>query len=195
MLYYFSPESSSLISEIYYDEESCVLTVHFLKGYYLPYQTHVGVSLKCFLNFGEVKSVGSYYLNFINKKFKIMADKKRPKTINECSGKVRYLECSMDVTKIRKDWLIQGEKGGVYLNFKFRMLPNGEVDRFGNLAMLTQKVPADIVKAEKDLDKDQKTSGPILGNACEFEPFKPEGTPGDDSGEKVTEEAMDDLPF
>lgn len=190
MQWYIDTERSSFIKEVYYEDDTQELTVHFKYGQCLIF---CGVPLHIFTPFGEVESVGKYYLAFIKPKYTIMTD--RPKTRNQCSDdKKRYIKMSLDVTKVNNKWFIEGEKG-TYLNITLSMLPNGELDRYGNLGMVTQDVPKVIRDKEKDLPKDKKSVGAILGNGAEFEPIVPEGTPGSDTGKLVSEEAMDDLPF
>lgn len=188
---------SSLVQEIYYDDETLELTVHFHK-YYVPYNIHLNVPLHTFQSFGEVKSIGRFYLEFVKPKYKlkteIMSDKKRPETVNQCSDQKRFIKISINVRKINRNWIVPGETGD-YLNITLQMLPNGDLDRFGNLGMITQDVPQVIVKQEKDLPKEQRSNGEILGNGAEFARKKPEGTPGAESDELISADAIDDLPF
>ncbi len=92
-----------------------------------------------------------------------MADeKKRPKGKNQASDKKRFIQGRINVKDINKDYLFVG-KDGVYLDFTLQMLPDGELDGFENLGMLTQDVPYELRKKDKDL------RGPILGNMRENE--------------------------
>lgn len=189
---------SSLISKIEFDDELGHLTVYF-RSYYLYSSTHEGVRMKEFEEFAKQVSIGKFYLDFIKPNFKqvnqrFMA-KERPKTINKASDDVRYLDISIDVQKIIKEWIYAGEKGS-YLHLRLRMLPDGKVDNNGNLGFVSQKMPKDVREARKAQGMEgNDLRGPILGNACEFEPFKNEGQPGSESGERISEEGMDDLPF
>lgn len=122
--------------------------------------------------------------------------KERPKTQNQSSDEVRWIDISIDVRKIEKKWIFAGEKGD-YLHLSMRMQPDGEVDAYGNLGMITQKVPKEIYEKEVKLPKEKKTKGPILGNACEFVKAgheEREGDPGAEVG-KLGGVVADDLPF
>lgn len=190
MIWYIETGKSSFIKEVYYDDEKLELTVVFTPK--LDPVVHTGVPLHMFTPFGEVSSVGKYYLEFIKPKYTIMADKL--KTMNQCSDKDRYIQLVIDVNKVNNKWFFVGEKG-TYLHMTLIMKPNGEIDKYGNLGMITQRVPSEIVKKEKDLPKDKKSRGEILGNASELVPKDYEGTPGVESGKLIKEEQMDDLPF
>lgn len=70
------------------------------------------------------------------------------------------IHCSIDVTKIDKSRLIEGKKGGKYLNFSVLSNRNGP-DKYGNTHMVTQ----DVTKEER-LDG---VKGAILGNGKEWD--------------------------
>ena len=72
-----------------------------------------------------------------------------------------YIKIKIDVSKIKKDWLIPGVKG-VYAELTLQMLPDGEVDGYENLGMITQDVPKKVYMEDKTV------KGPILGNAAEL---------------------------
>ena len=183
---------SSLIQEVSYDREEQMLVIKF-RDYYVLQFAYCDVPIKVFSDFITSKSLGKYYLRYIKNKFKTLKDStmaERPKTTNKSSDQKRFIKISIDVTKIKKDWLFQGEKG-TYLNITLGMLPDGETDNYGNLGMITQDVPKEV------FSKDRAAKGPILGNAAEFEP-KPavfEGQPGQEAGKMMSDDSMDDLPF
>lgn len=214
MVHYTKIENSSLISEVYYDDLCKELTVVF-KKYYVPFYIYENVSLVIFKGFSEVKSVGKFYLNMVKDKFTIKnktmtktktaapVAKDRPKTVNNSSDEKRFIKLNIDVTKINKDWLVVGEKG-TYLNITLAMLPDGELDGYGNLGMITQDVPKSIFENERTVPSDKKTRGSILGNAAEFQRrnFDEAGQPGSNAGKtmgnipkKDADDADDDLPF
>lgn len=196
---------SSLISKIEYDEDEKLLSVYFRK-YYRPSSTHAGVFKNHFEEFAKQPSIGKYYLNYIKPNFtqiqnnKTMADKKRPKTKNLASNSKRYLKISIDVRKINKEWLFEGKDTSTYLNVTLHMLPDGTLDKYGNLGMITQDVPKEIYEAaekeQKGMGKEIK--GNILGNAAELDWSEYSGAqPGVENGivGHYSDEAVDDLPF
>lgn len=71
----------------------------------------------------------------------------------------------INVDAINQAWLFKGEKGR-YLDFT--MFYNEEQDQYQNNGMIVQSVPTEVYKKEKDLPKDKRSSGAILGNAKEF---------------------------
>jgi len=81
------------------------------------------------------------------------------------------IKCSLNVQAINKDKLIQGKKG-IYLNCTLIETPNSE---FGDYMIVE-----DVSKEERE----SGVKGTILGNGKVFS-----------SGEKVSEEAKNDLPF
>lgn len=200
MVYHLDASTSSLLDEVYYDDANEELTVVF-KKYYVSHLEYVEVPFKVFDNFSQAKSFGKFYLSIVKPNFKIkqdtMADK--PKGVNRASKEKRFIQCRIDVTKIKKEWLFVGEKG-VYLDFTLSMLPDGEVDKFENLGMITQAVPKDVYKSEVKLPADKRSRGEILGNATEFERKGAEGAPGSGQGTLMAETKdsdgiSDDLPF
>jgi len=189
---------SGLISKLEYDLESKIMSVS------LRYKTHaleyVDVPFNSFEEMSFSESIGKYYLNNIKSKFKLrkMSDKKMPKGINIAKDEVRWIDISIDVQKILKEWLVAGEKG-TYLNMKLRMLPDGQVDQYECLGFITQTVPKEVYNAA---EKEKKGSGRdiknvILGNAKELQwgERDTEGLPGQQSGNLVGDEPVDDLPF
>ena len=206
--YYFSmislPDTNStLIKEVEWDEENNELHIIFHDKYYIKEETYLDFDYEWLDMFSTSPSLGKFYLRFIKSQFKlkprIMAE--RPKTTNKSSDQKRFIDISIDVTKINNDWLFVGEKG-TYLHMTLAMMPDGEIDNFGNLGMITQKVPKKVYEAELKLPKNQKQRGAILGNAAEFERKGMEGMPGAEEGEMVgnksekeKEEIKDDLPF
>lgn len=202
-MYLIPDTQSSLIREIEYDEDNLLLYVRFQPKYYLDELCYKEVDFDYFIAFSEANSLGKFYLRLIKPNFKIkpsiMADK--PKTINQSSDQFRWIDISINVKKINKKWIFAGEKGD-WLHLSMRMQPDGEVDSYGNLGMITQKVPKKIYEAEIKVPKDKKTRGNILGNACEFERQSVEGDPGEESGEMLgdmkeseADKVSDDLPF
>jgi len=179
---------SSLVKQIDYDDVSEILTVHLTFGkrsYYCEEQY--------FQEFIQTQSKGRFYQLFITKNFK-MAD--RPKTKNLASDSKRFIKMSINVKKLNKAWFHVADSGEVYANLTLQMLPNGELDRYGNLGMITQDVPKKIYEAEKDLPKNQKSQGEILGNGAELD-WTPAGamTPGSETGNLAGNDIVDDLPF
>lgn len=180
MSYYvkLEPLDSQLIEEFEYDEDTQELRIKF-KKYYVDQMVYTEVPLNYFMAFSEATSFGRFYLQMIKPNFSLkkqnMADK--------------VIKIKIDVTKINKDWLYQGEKG-VYLNFT--ALYNEDQDSYGNNGMAVQDVPTEIYK------KDKTVKGVILGNLKEFEKSKADGenTPGKESGKiGVKDDIADDLPF
>lgn len=202
---------SSLISHFTWNEDK-ELTFYFRK-YYTDKITYKDVLYQMVEELQLAPSVGKFYLQYIKPYFKqktnnAMADVLTNvrgegwNKINKASSEVRYLDASISVGKglINKDWLRTLENGDIMLDLKIRLMPDGTVDKYGNLAMISQKVPKFITDAEKDLPNEQKSRGNILGNACEFEP-KPKVTSGAGSTDgtygasKADQAWKDDLPF
>ncbi len=170
---------SSLISQIYWNDESEELTVVFRK-FYVPYFIHCGVTRKDYNKFIVAESQGNYYLSYIKNKFKIMD---APKGINVAKNSKRFINIRIDVTKINKNLIFAGAKGN-YLDLCLHMLPDGEVDKYENLGFITQSKP-----------KDSKEETAILGNARENEwaGGGAEASPGAELSGTVAPD--DDLPF
>lgn len=195
---YISKERSSLIHRIEYNEDTLLLYVYV--NYSKNPFVYEGVHRNHFLEFTQQKSIGRYYLNYIKPNFlqvktNFMAE--RPKTKNKASAEVRWIDMSINVREIKKEWITPGEKGD-YLNFKLRMLPDGETDKYGNLGMLVQSVPSQLYKEaeakQKGSGKDIK--GVILGNAAELDwgNVNKEGMPGGNNL-PLPESPLEDLPF
>jgi hypothetical protein len=89
----------------------------------------------------------------------------------------KIIHIRINVEKINKKWLYKGEKG-TYLDVT--CFYNEEQDEHGQNGMVVQSVPSDIYKKEKDLPKDDRSKGEILGNAKEFSKvnMREESTPG-----------------
>ena len=189
-----SEKRSKLIQRVEYDEDNMVLSVILRYSKYPIFYSEV--YLKQFEEFAKTPSIGKYYLHFIKPNFKQLKKSKmadRPKTRNMASDKKRFIKLSIDVTKIKKEWIHSGDKGA-YLNMTLQLLPDGNLDTYGNLGMITQDVPKVVYEKEKGIPKSEKTSGPILGNGAEFEPFSSfERTPGEETGKLGV--ADEDLPF
>lgn len=203
MIYHMdTSEKSSLISEIYYDDVNEILTIVFKESYFISFEEYTGVRKYFFDQFSEVSSIGRYYHYIIKNKFKTkkMAEKKDFGS-NKASDKKRFIKMRIKLNEIKKEWLYLGENNTVYADITLHLLPDGTVDRYGNLGMITQDVPKEVYEKEKNLSASQKSSGTILGNGFEFKKKDSfEGSPGSGSGtlamsSEATKEAIDDLPF
>lgn len=194
-------ERSSLIKRLEYNGSKCQLAV------FLRYSNNPIIYEKVSMNHYEEmishQSIGKYYLHFIKPNFKTInsknMDKRQPNKINIASDKVRWIDISINVREIKKEWLTEGEKG-TYLNVKLRMLPDGTVDKFGNLGMIVQSVPTEIYKAAEAKEKGsgKKIEGVILGNAAELDwgNSNTEGMPGQQGGTLLGDLGVaEDLPF
>jgi hypothetical protein len=192
MAYLIEDIESSLIKDIEYNPDTRELRITF-RRYYVDELVHVDVPFNYFEELASPtgKSHGRFYLEMIKKKFKLkhtyMAEKR--KTVNKHSNEKRFIKLRVNVLKVNKEWLYQGQDG-VYLDITLALLPDGEVDRYGNLGMLTQDVPAEVYKTDKN------ARGEILGNGVEFERKAAESQPGAPVGKAgVKDDVMDDLPF
>lgn len=191
---------SSLIRKVEWEEGPNILTVYFRK-YYTDKLSYEGVSKNHFIEFAHQKSIGKYYLHYIKQNFTqlkecTMSEKRQRKTKNVASNKKRFIDFSLDVRKINKDWLFEGEKG-TYLNVRLIMLPDGEVDKHGNLGFVVQSVPTPIYKAAEAAEKGsgRKIQGNILGNAAELDwENQGESIAGEEVG-VLGEAPVDDFPF
>lgn len=181
---FLNEKESSFITQINYKPREEVLSI-VMKD--TTAHIYKNVPIEVFFEFQLQKSFGGYYNSNIKSKFQKMAEeKKQPDRINKAKKEKRFIKLDIDVTKIDKSWLYKGEKGGVYLKMTLHMLPDGEVDRYGRLGFITQDVPIELAKKDKEL------KGEILGNGEELEWVKQE--------EKKTlvdsaADIMDDLPF
>lgn len=190
---------SSLIKELYYDEKIQELTIVF-KKYYVDLEVRENVPQQMFDNFVQQSSLGKFYLQVIKPNYKLkktnkMADTKRPETINPFTNPNKeFIKISIDVTKINKDWLFIGEKGSVYANLTLSVNPKGNMDKYGNLGMVTQDVPKKIYEAELKLPQAQKTLGQILGNGAVIKRSQHQGDPGTETDQMGVKED-ERLPF
>jgi hypothetical protein len=100
----------------------------------------------------------------------------------------KIIKISIDVSKLKKEWLFQGEKGK-YANIT--LLYNEVQDTYGNNGMVVQDVPKAIY------EKDKTVKGNILGNAKEFSKGSgaPEVKPGQEPNLPTGAADDDDLPF
>jgi hypothetical protein len=100
----------------------------------------------------------------------------------------KIIKISIDVSKLKKEWLFQGEKGK-YANIT--LLYNEVQDTYGNNGMVVQDVPKAIY------EKDKTVKGPILGNAKQFSGGggAPEAKPGEEPNLPTGSADDDDLPF
>lgn len=104
--------------------------------------------------------------------------------------KSQMIKVKINLTKINKDWLFQGEKG-TYLDATLWFTE--EQDDNGNNGMITQDVPKAI------WEKDKQVRGTILGNGKVWG-ARPAITAEEKVGStegltKASDEALDDLPF
>jgi hypothetical protein len=195
---------STFIKTIVYDAKSEVLSVVLQNDNTYNYDK---VPLEIFLDFQASNSFGSYYNSNIKNKFKHLnltkmaeSNGNKPNKINKAGDFKRYIKLQIDVTKLKKDWFYvskdeqTGEVKAIYAKLTLAMLPDGTVDKYGQLGFIVQDVPADIAKENKD-NKDIK--GPILGNGEELEWNKRE-----EKIERVNtsvgsdeEDELDKLPF
>lgn len=191
-------KNSSLIKNVSYNFDSCELTVFFKSNYYSKEITYIDVPHSYFEELINSKSFGKFYLQMIKPIFKqknlktMSEEKKQPKRINKASEKKRFIKIDISVhkDKINKDWLFVTEKGDVRLKMTLHMLPDGETDQYGRLGMITQDVPAELAKQNKEL------RGAILGNAEELQ-WEGQGEATPLSSKSDAEKALvdDDLPF
>lgn len=186
----FELTDSSLLKSVSYDDELLELTLEFRETYFKEKEVFIEVYPLDFTQFTQAKSFGKYYLNFIKSHFKLkkMAKGEKPVGVNKASSAKRFIELEIDVKKINKDWLRIDEKGRVWMTMVLGLLPDGEVNQYGQLGAVSQKVPTDKWKADNEL-KDI-----ILGNGMEKQWGNKESTPSSNSAAGVTE-PLDDLPF
>lgn len=195
-----SNKRSSFIWKIEWEEGPDILTVYFRK-YYTDKLSYKEVSKEAFEQFVHEPSIGKYYLGFIKPNFKqinskFMSEKKRPQTKNQASDQKRFIKISINVQNIVREWIVRGEKGD-YLNLTLQMLPDGQLDKFGNLGMITQDVPKDIYDKAEAVRKGsgKEIKGPILGNGAEFDWGSKEGAPSAQFNIGDMTAPIDDLPF
>jgi len=193
----YTKQESSLINNIFWNENTEELTIVF-HSYYVDFQTFKSVSYDVFEEFINSESKGKFYLQYIKKNFLIkksgsatqlnMANK--PKGINKASDKKRFIKLKINVTKFKKEWFIVGQKG-VYAELTLQMLPDGQVDGYENLGMITQDVTKEVYQADKTV------KGPILGNAAELEwnTGTSESSIIPQGNSAMSEDPLDDLPF
>lgn len=195
MSYYCEDIDSSLIKDLEYNEKTLELKVTFRK-YYAKELIYLNVPFIYFEEFScpTGKSHGKFYLEMIKPKFKlkntyIMADKK-DLGVNKSSGEKRFIKMRLSVDKINKDWLYVGEQG-IYADVTLALLPDGTIDKYGHLGMVTQDVPSEVYK------KDKEQKGVILGNGFEFKRSGAENSPSSKltMSPGVDDGMKDDLPF
>ena len=117
----------------------------------------------------------------------------------------KTIQLRIDVTKLKKEWFFKGEKG-TYADLT--VFYNEVPDQYQTNGMVVQQVPKDVYEKEKNLPKDQRTVGPILGNAKDWATqqniARAEATPGyapsaaqptPQSAAPSTPQTADDLPF
>lgn len=196
-------DKSTLVREIYYDDLRMELTMVLIYGTYI----YEDVRSRYFEMFSEVDSIGSYYLHIIKNKFKMAKTQKQAEQLpepkktkadygcNQSSDKKRFIKQRIKVSSLNKDWLFIGEKNDVYADITLALLPDGTVDQYGNLGMITQDVPKSIAEAEKGFEKKDRTLGPILGNGFEFKPVGYQEDKVVMASDTSNREAIDDLPF
>lgn len=197
MTYIQDIPKSSLLNSIEFCDETNELCLFFKNNYYTDKIIYTDVPHSFFVELCESKSFGKFYLSMIKPNFKQlktrqMSEKKMPTGINVAKNEKRYLQMRLDVKKMNKDFFYVG-KEGVYCDVTLHMKPDGEVDKYGNLGFITQDVPYEMRKKDKDL------KGEIIGNARENEwsgSSTSESTPGETENLEVgASEIDDDLPF
>lgn len=186
---------SSLVRRVEFNETKKVLLVWLHHSNYPV--SFENVDWQSYEDMCQSESIGKYYLHYIKPNFKQiqtkqMSEKRTIPGKNFASEKMRFIDISIDVRKIEKSWLVDGDSG-TYLNLVLHLKPDGEVDKFENLGMVTQKVPKKVYEADKAI------KGPILGNGKEIDWDRLKGNqgyqPGDNSGEIAGDTPIDDLPF
>ena len=155
-----------------------------------------------FEEFATSQSPGNFFHTYIKNKLKMAKvqknanaspapaageQKQRPKSVNRASLSKRFIKISLDADKINKAW-IRSNNGKRYIDITLSLLPDGTLDKFGNLGMVTQDVPKEVYAADKTIQ------GEILGNGFEFAP-RDYDSPADKSGELLGDKSVDDLPF
>jgi len=176
-------QRSSFITLIRYDAHNETLSLCFKNE---TVHQYMAVPLETFMDFSIARSFGSFYNSSIKNKFKTMAngEKKQPKRINQAKKERRYIDLDIDLKKINKDWLHVSEKtGAIYLKMVLFMLPDGEVDKYGRLGFIKQRVPEGV-----------EARGEIIGNGEELEWSREEDVTVVAS--KIeSKDWVDDLPF
>lgn len=124
-----------------------------------------------------------------------MSEKTKPRTINKASNEQRTINFSINVKKLIKEWFVSGQKS-TYANFTLKLMPDGEVDNYGNLGYITQVPPKSIKEEQSKLPNEERTKWPIVGNGVEYERV-PQGESIDDiqNAPPASSDAFDDLPF
>ena len=196
---------SSFISQVVYDAKTEILSV-VLKNENV--YNYAKFPLETFVEFSTSNSFGSFYNSQIKNKFKHlkqsnMAEKgNQPEKINRAGKHKRYIRMSIDVTKLNKKWFYtskdeDGNVKAVYAKTTLCMLPDGEVDKYGQLGFIAQEIPAEIAKAERDLPKEQKSKGEIVGNGEELDwkRDEPKMELVNQEAEEGEEDVLDTLPF
>jgi len=191
---------SSIIRKISFDEDKSILTVKLTYATYY----YAGVSFKDFEDLCNSKSMGRHFNSFIKPNFtqikpSFMAEeKKKVPTKNKASDKKRFIDFSINVREIKREWIVPGEKGD-YLNCRFVMLEDGKVDVNGQLGYIFQAVPIELYKkAEAEQPGTGKSiKGPLLGGAKEFDwgGGNHEGDVSNTMNAALPEKPLDDLPF
>lgn len=195
---------SSFISQFVYDGKTEVLSVLLKNKNVYNYEK---VPLEIFIEFSSSNSFGSFYNTNIKNKFKHLNltnmandNSNKPNKINKASKEKRYIKMKIDLMKLNKNWFYiakdkeTGDTKAIYADITLCMLPDGEVDKYGQLGFIVQEVPAEVIKKARETAS-PKPQGEILGNGEELE-WKRE----EEKGELVTEpdelDALDDqLPF
>lgn len=194
----FISSDSSLISKVSYNYDTEELDVYFVETYFIDKITYLNVPSIIYEEMSEnrINSFGKFYLEQIKPFFKqklklkkMSETKQKPKGVNIASDKKRFIKQRINLSKINKEYLFKGKDGDIYLDQTLHLLPDGEVDRYENLGMITQDVPKEIYS------KDKNIRGEILGNARENlweSDNNAESIPGVDL---PTLDDSDDLPF
>jgi hypothetical protein len=114
----------------------------------------------------------------------------------------KIIRMKIDLSEVDKDWLFKGLKekknGKMALYLDVTGLFNEEQNSNGQNGMIVQDVPSKIYKdeLEKGIPKSNMTKGNIIGNMKVFEKkINKESLAGEESGESITDDMKDDLPF
>lgn len=210
MLKTLEVNNSTLIKKVEYDIKSRKLTI-FFTSYYILQETYLNVIPEYFKEFSESKSLGKFYLSNIKPFFKtekshFMAkstktqqqpeqEKKKFKGVNRIgSDEIEYVDIDVNLSKLNKDLLVES-KNGVIAKLRLRVLPKGDVSNYQQLGMITQSVPKVVYEKEKNLPKEEKTKGEIVGNAQQLVWEGQEGFEDTNELGLASQDALDDLPF
>lgn len=190
---FFENIDSTVIDSMSYDTTCQILHLDFKNGKSEDYK----VSAELYSKLIIAPSIGRFLNDYVFRRGKNVSKQKSnmsttnsnaPVGVNNSSDKTRYIKLKIDVMKIKKEWLFSAPSGAVYADLTLHLLPDGEVDDYENLGMITQDVP------KKIWENDRTVRGAILGNGRENEFRQQVATPGIESG-SLGNDLNDDLPF